>query len=102
MKQNGVLCYPGPALLFSIFRFRARKVTGTFEKRAPDRVRGPRFTLPSNRVKFLCGPLKEWKKITPSGQKIESLYCDSWISIHFIFAFSLCYCGCDDRVLNSY
>ena len=39
MKQNGVLCYPGPALLFSIFRFRARKVTGTFEKRAPDRVR---------------------------------------------------------------
>ena len=73
MKQNGVLCYPGPALLFSIFRFRARKVTGTFEKRAPDRVRGLRLTLPSNRVKFLCGPLKEWKKITPSGQKIESV-----------------------------
>ena len=39
MKQNGVVCYLGPALLFFIFRFEcvfsARKVTGTFEKRAP-------------------------------------------------------------------
>ena len=38
MIQNGVVCYPGPALLLFIFRFeyfRARKVTGTFEKRAP-------------------------------------------------------------------
>ena len=39
MKQNGVVCLPGPALLFFIFDlniwFRARKLTGTFEKRAP-------------------------------------------------------------------
>ena len=36
MKQNAVVCWSGSALLFFIFRFRARKVTGTFEKRAPE------------------------------------------------------------------
>ena len=39
MKENGVVCSPGPALFFFIFRFEcvfsARKVTETFEKRAP-------------------------------------------------------------------
>ena len=41
MKQNAVVCKPGPALLFLIFRFEyliaaARKVIGTFEKPAPE------------------------------------------------------------------
>ena len=40
MNQNGVVCLPGPALLFFKFRFEysiffARKVAGTIEKRAP-------------------------------------------------------------------
>ena len=39
MKQNGVVCQPGPAFLFFIFQFEylisGLKVTGTFEKRAP-------------------------------------------------------------------
>ena len=37
MKQNGVVS-AGPALLFFILQFRARKVNGTFEKRAPGHV----------------------------------------------------------------
>ena len=37
MKLNGVVCQPGPSLLFFIFRFEylISGVTGTFEKRAP-------------------------------------------------------------------
>ena len=39
MKQNGVVRWPGPALLFFIFRFeylfRARKVTRTFRQMGP-------------------------------------------------------------------
>ena len=38
MKQNEVVCYPGPALIFFIsiwiFDSGARKVTGSFQKRA--------------------------------------------------------------------
>ena len=44
------------------------------------------FTLPSNRVKLFCGPLRKRKKMTLRGQKVKSLYCDSWISIQIIFA----------------
>ena len=41
MKQNGVVCQPGPALLFLIVRFEylisaSRKITGTFEKPAAE------------------------------------------------------------------
>ena len=43
MKQNGVVCLLGPALLFFIFPFECLisgpKVTGTFEKRAPGQVK---------------------------------------------------------------
>ena len=38
MNQNGVICLPGPALLFFVFRFEylisGPKSYGTFEKRA--------------------------------------------------------------------
>ena len=44
------------------------------------------FTLRSKRGEFFCGPLRKRKKMTSSGQKVNSLYCDSWILIQIAFA----------------
>ena len=38
--------------------------------------RALRFTLPSNRVKFFCAPLRKRKKMTSSGQKVELPFVD--------------------------
>ena len=52
MKQNGVVCWPGPALLFVIFRFEYF-ILGP-ESYRNFRETGPRFLISKIYIKTIC------------------------------------------------
>ena len=47
----------------------------------------------SGQILLWTSQKKDRKKMTSRGQKVKSLNYHSWISLHFIFAFSFCYRG---------